>query len=491
MTKKIKTLARKIDEAYDAGDTHALTQLIQECERLLDKSCVHKVAIWFLISNCHAGKAQEEQMRKGSRWSWKQDHLVRQVLSLRRAVVEPSFNLADKVLRCKILTNLANVLNSLGRPIEAIKYWDQTLEICPIFAMALGNKGYGITTYADSVYDHGHAALLISKANEELIKLESGKSLWDSGPQPQAQEFFSSIARDNEARLEAISFDHNLDLDAFSLGKTKGEKVYRRWCLDNRLFLSPLNDVVNASVAASDVIHLPNHTYDVSEHPRFPDYYNLLKQEYVSARFMLYEAVQRKPHFANKDVLLLDGLDAASYGLRTEQLKTSFRVSYSLLDKVAVFLNDYYSVGLEVRQIRFKSIWGKKNKSNETQLYPSFANSENWMLRGLYYLSKDFYDPDFQDVSSPDARELDHTRNLIEHRFLTLQHYSFECRGTEYHSYLTLDEFEGKALKMLRAAREALIYLSLAMHREEMRRSNLDPQSLLVPIISFPVHERN
>ena len=34
------------------------------------------------------------------------------------------------------------------------------------------------------------------------------------------------------------------------------------------------------------------------------------------------------------------------------------------------------------------------------------ASSKNWPFRGLYWLSKDLFTPEFQDVMEPDAREL-------------------------------------------------------------------------------------
>lgn len=58
-------------------------------------------------------------------------------------------------------------------------------------------------------------------------------------------------------------------------------------------------------------------------------------------------------------------------------------------------------------------------------------------------------------------------RNRIEHRFLSLQDYPATGQNTDTHSYITIADFEDKTLRILSMAREALIYLSLAMHREE------------------------
>ena len=74
-----------------------------------------------------------------------------------------------------------------------------------------------------------------------------------------------------------------------------------------RLFLNPLNEAYTDTVAAADVLHLPSHSYKFPEMPRFPAYYNLMKQEYVSARYRLYEAIHGiAPEFVMSDVVMLD-----------------------------------------------------------------------------------------------------------------------------------------------------------------------------------------
>lgn len=55
------------------------------------------------------------------------------------------------------------------------------------------------------------------------------------------------------------------------------------------------------------------------------------------------------------------------------------------------------------------------------------------------------------------------------------------------HSYITIANFEDKTLRISSMAREALIYLSLAMHREEtIHNKDWDGGKLSVPIQSTP-----
>jgi hypothetical protein len=201
---------------------------------------------------------------------------------------------------------------------------------------------------------------------------------------------------------------------------------------------------------------------------------------------MLFESLDNyTEHFSDKDVLLMNGFDGAQFGYRAEQLKIAFRLAYSIFDKVALFLNKYYGVGLKISAVSFRKIWGQR-KNKKFEINTCFQGSQNWPLRGLYYLSKDLFDDDFDDVALPEAKELAGLRNRIEHRYLSLQDYAASVNNTDMHSYISIDEFQMKTLRIMSMAREALVYLSLAMHREEEIR-DIGNEKISFPIQSLPI----
>ena len=257
-----------------------------------------------------------------------------------------------------------------------------------------------------------------------------------------------------------------------------------------RLFLNPLNEAYyTESVAAADVLHLPSHTYEIKDVPRFPAYYNLMKQEYVSARYRLYGATHEDvPDFVMRDVLMLDSGEGQTLGHYTEDLRSAFRSAYAIFDKVGLFLNDYFQIGLEPRRVSFRGVWFEKPHREHPEVRPVFKGHRNWPLRGLYFLSKDLFDRDFQEISEPDAADLAQLRQQVEHRFLSFRHFTTE-QTTDTHQWISIDDFENKALRLLKMAREALIYLSLAMHKEEMLRKEATSgdKTLGVPIMSRPM----
>tara|TARA_Y100000588_G_scaffold131565_1_gene144223 strand:+ start:2221 stop:3696 length:1476 start_codon:yes stop_codon:yes gene_type:complete len=484
---ELNELADAIDSASDEHDTKKLETILGTLDSLIDGECSENRSILhFFKANCFAALRIIERNSVDDTWSWHQERLISELLHLRKAVAERGFVQLNTLMQCKILTNIANGLGTIGRVAESLAYYNQVLSLSSNFAMAIGNKGIGLFHYGQHLYDYGHRGILFFHANKELRRFGAEPLLWDSGVDQKANKAFSAYRAHTDEILEAIKYDKSFDFEAFPLGDTEEERNYKEWCLKNKLFLNPLNDVFSSKVAASDVLHLPSHVYSMGEQPRFPKYYNVLKQEFIFARHMLYEFTSNDDkHYSDNDVLLENSFDGVHFGYRNELLKNSLRTSYSLFDKIALFLNDYMDLGLKVDGVNFRNVWGKfDNKKKRLQIYERFLTSENWLLRGLYFLSKDLYAPSFIDVAEPDARELHLIRKMAEHRYLGIQEYAASEEDTEYLKYTTVDDLEGKALKMLRLSREALIYLSLAMHVEELKREDQREEGLVVPIQS-------
>ena len=113
---------------------------------------------------------------------------------------------------------------------------------------------------------------------------------------------------------------------------------------------------------------------------------------------------------------IIETMEMAQYSYYLEQLKISFRLSYSILDKIAFLLNNYFNLGMKDHTISFKSIW--YNNRDKKELKDFFVNSNNWALRGLYWLSRDLYESDLDDILEPEAQEITKIRNYIEHKGL-------------------------------------------------------------------------
>ena len=483
-------LATAIDAASDTGDEASLRQLGNVCEsRLSNAEGIDRVRLLYFWSNVYSSIVAIKRNDRDYVWNWNQPEGVQNILLLRRAIREPSFATANAVVARQVRTNLANRLHTIGRPVAANEERLRVLRYDALFAKALAGQAKGIAFYASQLYDNMHILLMLAAARSIFDVALDKNAFWESDDResvaPGLLEERNRIADD----LRRNRYDENYDLNQWSLGDTEEERIYRRWCLRERLFLNPLNDAYTESVAATDVLHLPSHTYQMDDVLRFPAYYKLMKQEYVSARYRLYRAIHEDvPELIMRDVLLLDSGEGQVLGHHTEELKASFRCTYAIFDKVGLFLNDYFRLGMKPGKVTFRNVWFDNSRRKAAEIHPKFKGKRNWPLRGLYFLSKDLFDGDFEEVAEPDAVMLSQLRNQVEHRFLSLQH-SVTEQETDTHKFISIDEFEGKALRLLKMAREALIYLSLATHREERRRNEegSDNGTLGVPVISRPI----
>jgi LA2681-like HEPN len=117
-------------------------------------------------------------------------------------------------------------------------------------------------------------------------------------------------------------------------------------------------------------------------------------------------------------------------------------------------------------------------------------NRLNWPLRGLFWVSRDFYEIGLDTVPlDPDARLFFELRNVLEHRFLRLHSESpgkstLEFQANRPIRSMSLYEFSTHVLRLLRRARAAIIYTALAIRAEEVARSRSrgDAPTIAVPI---------
>jgi hypothetical protein len=280
-------------------------------------------------------------------------------------------------------------------------------------------------------------------------------------------------------------------MDGYPIGASKDERHYRRWALQQRLFLNPLNDLGSHTIAARDMLSLPSFTTAIGEPPSLIGFFDQMKQEYVSGRWLLYEGLHSKRvHFSDRQVTIYNTLDYPSHALAVEKVKAAYRIGYSLLDKIAFFLNDYAKLGIKTNQVYFRTIWNE-DRDPRKNIRQEFVQSKNWPLRGLYWLSKDLFDPELKSVMEPDAQALYEIRNHLEHSYLKIhelllpqpQREEFADMWTDSLAYsVGRDDFEDKTLQVFRLARAGMIYLSLGMHREEQKREQNKPKRRKVPM---------
>lgn len=294
-----------------------------------------------------------------------------------------------------------------------------------------------------------------------------------------------------EKTLARIDLEKAPKLKKYRADLKKEEGRYHHWCISNRLFLNPINDIGKFQQSATDNLMIPSITTSIDEGPSLHGFFNQLKQEYVSARYMYYEGMTRDaPHFSDMNVLLVNTMDYPAYSFAVEQIKATFRISYSLLDKIAFFLNKYFNFGIPERQVSFRSLWYKKNQKIK-ELRPELSKLSNWPLRGLFWLTKDIFEskPDLQNSTDPRAETLAIIRNFVEHKYFKLHdgmieydNVSFDGLSDRLAFSLSRSDFNNLTLQLLKISRSALIYLCLALFSHEIDFMSQKPEEIILPL---------
>jgi len=482
-------IGKLIDDAFDASFERGAKRALYLLDELSKRKLVDSdgALVEYFRANAWAARSHIAKVRLS--WSWGAPELEAELLALSRASNHAGFASLDKVRQCQILTNHANLLNLVGRPIDAVAAWDSALKIIPGFAMARGNRGCGLKGYAGMVVDNRERAILALHAFDALRSTMAEDAFHDSVDPRGALTYFANEATELASAVNIDAVRALQDLDRGSEGRSRAERAYRNWGLEHRLFLCPLNDLGPHLAAAIDNLMLPplieglNERTDGHLPPPIVGFFSQMKQEYTSARFTLFEGVSStRIHFSDRGVALTDTLDYPLYSLASERVRMAFRIAYSLLDKVAFLVDHYWALGKVPDRINFKNVWMVENK---TRVLSQFDERDNLPLRGLFWLSKELFDEQLRTTTAADGRELHSIRNALEHTYLRVSEgwaKPFTIKRTNNGDLgiaIGSDELEAKAIRVMQMARSALFYVSFAIGIEERKKQLADPGQLI------------
>lgn len=459
-----------LDAARPDGTAHAVMMLDKLAKRKLRAE--NGATLHYLRANTCYNRAAEQGTLQA--WAWEQRELQEEILELRRAIRHPGFADLPRIRQWQIRTNFGSKLSVAGRTIEAIDVWDGVLAEESRLGKAAGARGQAFHNYARGIDDTGHVDALLAEAHASLSRAIAPGAIHEADIERVIAAFNSEIASIEEyLNVEAA---RTATRHEFALGDTPEEVAYREWCLRERLFLNPLNDIGAISIAAADVLALPGITENSlsAMPPPVIGFFNQMKQEFVSARYTFYAGlIATEPHFSDNDVKLFNTLDYPAYGLAAERGRMAFRAAYSVLDKIAFFLNAYAAFGghKELQRVSFRSIW-YEGLDQKHGLAVKLQQHDNHALRGLFWLSKDFYEEKFKKVTDPDAEQLSLLRNQLEHRYLQLHDMGVgldESKAAQPNLRFSLArvDFEARTLRLFRIVRAALIYLCMSVQKEE------------------------
>lgn len=476
--KLINKLAQQMDQAIDSKNIviieAAINQLLSHKE---DIENAEKSAYYYILSNAYSALRHINYISRKEVWNWNKDEYNREILYLRKGIDFLKFDDGTTDLKQRLLTNYGNTLNHYGRFVEATDEFKKAIEDRP-FGMAFYLNAECLRTYGGLLYDGRHQQVFLSKIME--LTENALKYNLENGAEGSCRDLKSWLSGYSIASIDSTFYN------SFALGKSKKEREYRVWCANNTLFLNPLNDLFNYSIVSNDVLGAPSIVYKVGDNPYFHSFYNQLKQEYISARWLLFEGLNlENMHFSDRDTVLHETYDNSMYCLAIEKIKSAFRIQYSIFDKIAFFIAKYFQIDdLKDHQIDFKKIWYSEKKLREI-----FDAKESLPLLALFRMSKDFMvtklstDFDTEEPIDTFAQRLWEIRNTIEHKYLRVQYFDFSKNNlNDISTEITYDELIELSRIMTKKVRAALIYLSLAVHQEEELRKKSFGKGIILPM---------
>ena len=464
MKKDYFELISKFNTTKIENDALATKECISKAKKMLNEVSLpneEKVSLYYSIATAYSDLArllikQDEVLEK--------DELITQSLYY--------FNMATNDLNKikpyandlfqRIYTNAAIMYSSNGRLIKALQLLDKTTYKNNAFPMAMAHR-CGILEKYSKLYNHqeksstmikvGYENLCIALSCEEAFKREG------------ALDFFLGYKTYLEKNYTPSVLNKVILYEGISFGKRKKDKDYRTWTTVHSLNLNVLNDIMLNGLSAFDDIHLPDMRYlegDGTYEFHF-GCFNQIIQEYTSARYLLYNGQKEKKSVCTADVNVLQmDMYKTVESYSDFCIRTAFRIIYSLFDRIAFFINEYWKIGISIDKMSYKMLTNNERFCNLT--------IDNEMLKAIYWTSKEFYEIDYASTINPEAKKMCKLRNYMEHRYLAAT-LSDDCEDTKYIKYITTSELYARTIELFKLCRETIIYLVLAIEIEENRKA--------------------
>lgn len=491
------------DETMDNEDIKGIYSAIDESIKLSDDDELHpliRAKYYYMIGTSYYKlvylqddvKNIEESISKSLYFHTESINIQNQYSTSHRIMSDEEYYY-NQMLLDQSRVNYSNILSGLGRLPSAIESIFQTAKNG--FGMGIANLGEYLVHYADLDYDDGHKLVLYS---ESFNLYKSALKIKDSSIYEDAREYYKSKLDRLEKILDSVSYkfpdtielfkeQEPLDWEDFSISE---EDRYNDWKVKHSLVLNTLNDYNKSSEVPNDILHLPNMKEPLKfTTPRFHGLFNIIKQEYCSARYNIFDGIyNKKLHFSDKDVYIANTFDYSVNNINIEKVKSAYKSVYSVFDKIAYFLNEYYKLEIPRRIIDFNNVWREQITINKKKIDNPIREymSSNYILRGLYWIKKDLYNDDthgYKGLVNTRLNTAYNIRNNMEHQYLKILDGEFEPIYNPENEIASMivsrAEFEELSIVLLKTVREAIIMLVQSVYINEKNNDN--------EIESFPI----
>ena len=487
---KLRDFSAVIESVKAGGQTlECLAPIIETVDGWLkdgDLNLFDKMMSYFILGHCYNTKRcltlAPDKANFNDSLVWKEVFCYRITLRLasevgKKGVIALYRTAIDT--KYQALVHLGGVYDHFGRFQQAQNLWLQAGHLRNEDYMWRYNIGFSLGS-THSYYERSAEPFVLAYA-QSLLKQYVNK--------PETTRSVTALyERIKNFKTPDISDDKVVEYDKSEEGS------YNQWVNDHWLRLNSYNDINPHSAIAQDDSLYFNGVFSPKQDPDFGyrvfSLLNEIKQEYVSARYMLYRYFMDSgsTHFSDKGVRLSDNADCSNYCYHIEVAKSSFRALYSLLDKIAYALNEYLGLNVSSNAVSFKDIW-YSDKKKRTLRKEITAYDTVYSLAGLLFIRNDIYGGDVYYLQDENTLRLKAVRNAMEHRAIILtDDGAFDDSGVALK--MSREEFEDTAMTLIQTVRQAIFcFVNMVNHIEYDRKQSIKNAGQIVIPQAVPTVE--
>lgn len=348
-------------------------------------------------------------------------------------------------LKSKILVNIANTFDELGRNMDALEYYEKSFQYSQENALAWGNKGTALERYA-KLMGH-HKTTIYWDAREALQKSLS------LNPHPQAKKNFETALKKIN---EILKSKKPINRPKLLIEGTKELDLYNKtFCFENQIYLNLCNYCQRCKHSLEDAI-LPN-IQNGGNFNRLGTYFNQIKLDYITARSLAvlsdYTKLDLSVLYNSLELFNLE--DSGIDDIDIQLLKLSFKSFADILDKIGHFLNEYLGLEIKEKEVSFLRVLNEIQMSDNSMIN---KKKKNPGLNALFSVCLDLKEGQYN--------ELMELRNKITHRFIIIKN----DVSKEDSNVMGKNTLQNKNIVLANVVRNSIMYLFYFVNLEENNR---------------------
>lgn len=262
-------------------------------------------------------------------------------------------------------TNLANTMDHVGRPIEAIAHYEEALKKDSSHAMAAANLALamenmaGISDYSNAYLIYSYQTYNRALADKESILKIGGQKAYDMfvSHRDKIKSFFEN---NGQSKLLLLDLTHPYRDDST---QSDSVRFYTNFCIEHDLYLNLHLHDRNSDASVGDPIVVKPIT-SIKDNKSTQEMFfrlNEIKESYMTARYLLVQSqyTHKETSDISNQTTLINNADYSASNLYVGLLKSSYKESIGVLDKIAILINFYLKLGHKENdpKLDYRKVW--------------------------------------------------------------------------------------------------------------------------------------